>query len=172
MDEAMLLEFTYIERNNVGGNTTAIKTTRTVENAPDITPSGTATNNPAVLHIYRKRKPLDILPKRYDILLDNVVAGNSTGNWKTTVTVNTSGTKTVSATIDGRKAEIRINFQPGGVYYLRSDVDSKTVDTGKTRTNTDKSGKTTTSKVTEVQYTPILQLVDISIGATEFNNIK
>ena len=128
-------------------------------------------NEPASLYIYRKRKPLDIFPKRYEIFLDNALAGNSTGNWKTTITVDTFGSKTLSATIDGRKAEVRISFEPGGVYYVRSDVNSKTVDTGKTKTTTDKNGKTTTSKVTEVQYTPILQLVDKSIGMSEFNAI-
>ena len=129
-------------------------------------------NQPATLHIYRKRKPLDILPRRYDIHLDNTVVGNSTNNWKTTVTVKPPlGTKTVSATIDGRQAEVQINFEPGGVYYVRSDVDSKNVDTGQTKTTTDKNGKTTTSAVKELQQTPILQSVDKSVGESEFNAI-
>ena len=128
-------------------------------------------NQPALLHIYRKRKVLDILPKRYDILLDNVVVGNSTNNWKKTVTVTVLGTKTLTATIDGRNAEIQINFEPGGAYYVRSEVDSKSVETGETKTTTDKNGKTTTTKVTVMQYTPILQLVDKSVGESEFNAI-
>ena len=127
---------------------------------------------PALLYIYRKRKPLDITPKRYDIFLDNTVVANSTGNWRTTVTVNASGTQTVSATIGGREAEVLINFEPGGVYYVRSDVDSKKVDTGRTKTTTDKNGKTTTSAVTETQYTPTLQLVSLSVGESEYNAIK
>ena len=128
---------------------------------------------PVVLNIYRKRKVLDILPKRYEIYLDNTIVGNSTNNWKTTVTVPAPlGTKTVSATIDGRKAEVKINFEPGGVYYVRSDVDSKNVDTGQTKTTTDKNGKTTTSAVKELQYTPILQLVDKKVGESEYNAIK
>ena len=130
-------------------------------------------DNPAMLHLYRKRKVLDfILPTKYDILLDNKAVGNSTNNWKTTVKVTTSGTKTVSATIDGRKATVLINFEPGGLYYVRSDVDSKEVDTGKTKTTTDRNGKTTTTKVTDFEYTPILQLVDNSTGESEFNKIK
>jgi len=129
-------------------------------------------NQPAVLHIYRKRKPLDLLPKRYDIHLDNVVVGNSTNNWKTTVTVPPPlGTKTVSSTIDGRNAEVQINFEPGGVYYVRSNVDSKQVETGETKTVTGKDGKLTTTKVTVVQHTPVLQLVDKNVGESEFNAI-
>ena len=128
-------------------------------------------NQPATLHIYRRRRALDILPKRYDILLDNAVAGNSTNNWKTTVTVTSLGAKTVSADIDGRQANVQINFEPGGVYYVRSDVDSKSVETGETKTTTDKNGRTTTSKVTVIQHTPILQLVDKTIGESEFNAI-
>ena len=129
-------------------------------------------NQPAVLYIYRKRKPLDLLPKRYEIYLDNTIVGNSTNNWKTTATVTPPlGTKTVSATIDGRKAEVQITFEPGGVYYVRSDVDSKNVDTGKTKTTTDKNGKTTTTAVKELQYTPILQSVGKNVGESEFNAI-
>ena len=129
-------------------------------------------SEPALLNIYRKRKPIEILPKRYDILMENVVVGTSTNNWKTTVTVNTFGLQTISSTIDGRKAEVQINFEPGNVYYLRSDVSSKTVETGEIKTYTDKNGKVTTRKVTEIQYTPILQLVDKSVGESEFNAIK
>ena len=128
-------------------------------------------NEPALLHIYRKRRPLDLIPKRYDILLGNIVVGNSTNNWKTTTTVNTFGVNIISSTIDGRTAEVQINFEPGSVYYLRSDVSSNTVDTGKTTTITDRNGRTITRKVTEIQYTPILQLVDKSIGESEFNAI-
>ena len=141
-------------------------TTRTTSSEPAI-----AGDEPALLHLYRKRRALDLLPKRYDILLDNMVVGVSTNNWKTTVTVNTFGTKAVSATIEGRKAEVRINFQPGGEYYVRSEVSSRTVDTGKTQTIRNRNGTTTTSKVTEIEYTPILQLVDKSIGQSELNAI-
>jgi len=130
-----------------------------------------ADNATAILYIYRKRKLLDILPKKYDILLDNTIVGNSTNNWKTTITVNNFGTQTLSATIDGRKANVRINFQSGNVYYVRSDVSSKSVSTGEIRTTTDKNGKTTRTRVTEVQYTPILQLVDKRVGESEFNAI-
>jgi len=55
---------------------------------------------------------------RYDVLLDNVVVGNSNANWKTTTTVTNLGTKTVSATIDGRTVEVQINFEPGDVYSI------------------------------------------------------
>ena len=129
-------------------------------------------SEPATLNIYRKRKPLDIFPKRYDILLDNAIVGNSTNNWKTTTTVTTFGTKTISATIDGKNAQVQMNFEPGGVYYIRSDVDSQTRNTGRTRTTTSIfTGKPVTTQETETLYTPILQLVDISLGASEFNSI-
>jgi hypothetical protein len=111
------------------------------------------------------------LPVRYDVILDNKVVGRKNNNWKTAVKVATSGTQTVSATIDGRKAEVKINFVPGENYYVLCGIDSKTVDTGKTKTTTDKKGKTTTTAVTEVQFTPILQLVDKSVGESEFNAI-
>ena len=122
-------------------------------------------DNPATLYLYRERKLLGgILTTRYDVILDNIAVARTNNNWKTTVKVTTSGTKTVSATIDGRKAEVQVNFAAGGVYYIRCDIDSKTIDTGKT----DKNGK----KVTELQETPILQLVDKSVGEGEFNKIK
>jgi len=125
-----------------------------------------------LLHLYRKRNVLDLFPKRCDIILDNMVVGSSTNNWKTTVTVETFGTKMLTTEIDGKKAEVRINFRPGGEYYVRSEVDAKSVDTGRTRTITDRSGRTTTTKVTETHYTPILQLVEKSLGEREFNAIK
>ena len=144
---------------------------------PATTETDRASNEPALLHMYRKRNNSSLsgllrLRPRYDILLDNTVVGQTTDNWKTIVSINTFGTKTFSAMIDGRKAEARINFQPGGVYYVCSDVDSKTVNTGRTRTTRNKNGPTTTTAVTEIQYTPILQLVDKSIGESEFNAIK
>ena len=128
-------------------------------------------NESAFLYIYRKRKVLDILPKRYDVLLDNIVVGNSTNNWKTTVPVNTYGAKTISASIDGKKAEVHINFEPGGKYYIRSDVFSETRNTGKTQTITARDGSKRTEAVTEIIYTPILQLMESRLGASEFNAI-
>ena len=159
--------------DNWGDSPMPSSTSRTiVENEQTINSDVIGDNEPAVLYIYRKRKALDLFPKRYDIFLDNVVVGNSNNNWKTTMTVNTFGTKTLSATIDGRKAEIRNNFQPSGVYYIRSGVDSKSIETGRNKIYTNKNGKTTTSKETEMQYIPTLQLVDTSIGEPEFKAIK
>ena len=128
-------------------------------------------NEPALLHIYRKRRPLDILPKRYDVIIDNTIVATTTNNWKTTVTINTFELKEVSATIDGRKAAVNISFISGETYYLRCDIKSKSVETGRTKTTTDRNGKTITSKETELQYTPILQLVDKGVGESEFNAI-
>lgn len=130
-------------------------------------------NEPATLHLYRKRRNLiGFLEPRYDIILENVVVGSTTANWKTTVTVDSFGPKTLTATIDGRKAEIQITFEPGAVHYLRCDLNSKTVDTGKTTTTTDRNGRNTTSKVTEIQHTPIFQIVSKSVGESEFNAIR
>jgi len=134
-------------------------------------------NQPATLHIYRTRNRttlgglIGVVP-RYDIFLDNVLVGNSNNNWKTTVNVTSLGTKTVFAMIDGRTADLQINFEPGGVYYLRSDISSATVNTGETRTTQNRDGTTRKTAVTEIQHTPVLQLVDRSIGEREFNAIK
>jgi len=122
-------------------------------------------DNPATLYIYRERKLLGgILPVRYDVVLDNTVVARTNNNWKTTVKVTTQGAKTLSATIDGRKAEVQVNIAPGGIYYLRCDYDTTEIDTGKKG----KDGKA----VKDYIYTPILQLVDKSIGESEFKRIK
>ena len=132
-------------------------------------------NAPATLYIYRPRNTgnlsgmLGALP-RYDVLLDNVVVGRTGTNTKTSVSVTPPfGYKTVSATIDGRSAEVQINFEPGGVYYIRCDVSSQTRDTGRTQTTTNKDGTTSTKAVTETIYTPTFRLMDKSAGEREFN---
>ena len=125
-------------------------------------------NEPALLHIYRKRASivnvLSVPLTRYDILMDNMVVGSRTSNnWKTTITVPTFGVKTLSATIDGRKGEVQITIEPGGVYYVSGDVSSIRRELGKTS----KDGK----PVMETLYTPTFQLVDKRTGETEFNAI-
>ena len=125
-------------------------------------------SEPATLHLYRKRSSvIDILSvplTRYDILLGNTVVGRrTTNNWKTTVTVTSLGAQTLSATIDGRNAEIQIIFEPGGVYYVSGDVSSVRRESG--RTNRDGS------PIMETLYTPTFQLVDGNVGASEFNSI-
>jgi tetratricopeptide (TPR) repeat protein len=146
-------------------------------------------NEPATLHIYRKGGFL-ATSHRYDIFLDNVLVGNSKNNWITSIPVSSFGQKTVSATIEGRKASVQINFEPGGVYYVQSSVKSDQRNTGETRTTTSTNyksegsifkgtykvvpdgKKTTTTAVTETYYTPILQLVDKNIGESEYDAIK
>jgi len=99
--------------------------------------------------------------------------GRVKGNWETSITVSTFGTKTVSATIQGRRAEVRINFEPGSVHYIRCGLSSRIIHTGKYRTYTNsKTGKTTTSEITETEYTPTLQLVNINVGESEYDVIK
>jgi len=125
----------------------------------------------ATIHIYRARNSINLVQVRYDILLDNAVVGRTTNNWKTTLTVNTFGRKTVSATIDGRNARVDINVVSGGVYYIQCNFTSQTRNTGRTRTVTARDGTKRTEPITETLYTPTLQLVDKSVGEREFNSI-
>ena len=134
-------------------------------------------NEPAQLRIYRPRPPLPQRPistlVRFDILLGNtIVAQRISHNWGTTVPVTTFGTQTLSATIDGRRAELQINIQPGGVYYVRAGFSSQQRDTGNTREVRQRDGSTRREAVTETIHTPTLQLVDSSIGSAEFNAIR
>jgi len=129
------------------------------------------TGEPAIIHLYRPRRALTILSVQYDVVLDNASIGRTANNWKTTVTVSEFGAKTLSATIEGRKAEVNLNILPGGVYYVRCDTSSEIVDTGRTRSSTDRAGRIVTAAITNTLYTPTLQLVDKSIGETEFNAI-
>ena len=130
-------------------------------------------DKPASLNIYRKRNIVSFLVPRYDILLDNtVVASRTTSNWKTTITVDSFGSKTLSAMIDGRKIELKINFEPGGVYYVRGNISSETVKTGKIKTITARDGTKKTEPETKIEHTPTLQLMENSIGESDFNAIK
>ena len=139
-------------------------------------------NEPALLRIYRPRggglggvlgRVGDAVSVRFDILFENTVVGRgTTTDWNTTVPITTFGTQTLSATIDGRRAELQINIQPGGVYYVRAGHTSQTRNTGETRTHTNRrTGATETTQVTETLHTPTLQLVDSSIGSAEFNAV-
>ena len=150
-------------------------------------------NEPAILYIYRKsfwKEDGQSSTYKYNIFLDNNVICESKNSLKKPVTVTTFGTKTISAIIENRKAEVKINFEPGGVYYVRSSVKSDTRNTGKYKTVTSTvyksegsifkgtyksvpaGTKTETVPVTETYYTPILQLVDKNVGAFEYNDIK
>jgi hypothetical protein len=131
-----------------------------------------AVTEPALIHIYRTREGLLGTSGRYDVLLDNVVVGRTASNWKTALTVNSFGKKTLSATIDGRSAKVDFDVVPGGVYYIRCGTTSQTRNTGRTTTTTDRNGRRTVNQVTETLYTPTLQFVDKSIGENEFNAIN
>ena len=137
-------------------------------------------NRPAELRIYRPRLTVEgfvtgrsnvsIIPVRFDILLDNTVVGQrTTNNWRTTVPITTFGVKTLSAAIDGRRAELQINFQPGGIYYVRVGYSSQSV--AGTRNVRQPDGSTRTEPTTTTQHTPTLQLIDRSIGSAEFNAV-
>ena len=146
-------------------------------------------DKPATLYIYRKGGFL-ATSHRYNIFLDNQVVCQSENRLKKTVTITTFGTKTMSATIENRKAEVQINIKPGGVYYVRSSVKSDQRNTGQYKTVTtpvyESSGnvfkgtykrtqvgtKTESVAVTETYYTPILEEVSKSVGETEYDAIK
>jgi hypothetical protein len=146
-------------------------------------------DKPATLYIYRKGGFLATSHK-YNILIDNQVVCQSENRLKKTVTVTTFGTKKISATIENRTAEVKINFEPCGVYYVRSSVKSDQRNTGKYKTVTETQYKSSGSifkgtyksepagtitksvPVTETYYTPILEEVSKSIGKSEYDEIK
>ena len=147
-------------------------------------------DKPATLYIYRKSFWNGGSTHKYNIYLDNKVVCESKNSLKKAETVTTFGTKTISATIENRKAEVRINFEPGGIYYLRSSVKTGERPTGKYKTVTtpvytssgsifkgtyksEQTGtKTETVPVTETYYTPILEEVNKSVGEAEYDAIK
>ena len=114
-------------------------------------------NKPAILYIYRKRpKFLDGnigSERHYDVFLDKVLIGRTEDRWKTSVIVKEFGTKTVSAANKRKNATVTVNFEPGGEYYVSASY-------------------TTASVGNIVEYTPILQVVDKSIGKAEYDAIK
>ena len=116
------------------------------ENATFINQKIAYLDKPATLYIYR-RGMVDGFwtPMRLDILLENTLITSAKPNWKTILTVNTFGIQTVSAMIYGKKAEVQINIEPGEIYYVSSWV---------------AEGK------------PIIQLVDKSLGKSEYDSIK
>ena len=147
-------------------------------------------SEPAMLYIYRKGGFLATSHK-YNIFLDNTMVCESKNNLKEIVTVTTFGTQTISATIEGRRAQVQINFEPGGIYYVESSVKSDTRNTGNYKTQTTpvynmtlaesiKKGtkrtqvgtKTEQVPITETYYTPILLLKSQSIGEREYDSIK
>ena len=133
-------------------------------------------NEPATLYIYHKAPSWDgninisnLNSKRYDIFLDKELVGRTENKWKTIVTVKAPlGTKTVSAAINGRKATVNINFEPGGTYYVCASYSVRRVGTGRYTT----SSNGTRSEVTETEYTPVLTLMSKNVGESEFNAIK
>lgn len=148
------------------------------ENADFINLKIAEMGKPAQLHIYYKSSTISISSLlglslvNYDILLDDMVVGRTKNKWKTTVTVNDFREKTVSGAIEGRSSEVRIDFEPGNVYYVRADLSSKTVKTGEIKTRKKKNGAIEKYEETRVEYTPMLQLVSASVGEREFNAIK
>jgi len=146
------------------------------ENAFFINQKTAEIDKPATLYLYRKRGNAiinigNVAP--YDILLDNTTVGRSKNKWKTTATVKDFGTKTVSANIQGRKASVNIEFEPGGEYYVRAGYTSRTVGTGKYSTYKDKDGITRSREITENEYTPTLEVINSkSFGKSEYDAIE
>jgi hypothetical protein len=124
---------------------------------------------PALLHLYSVRRPSTI----FDIYVDNMVVGRSS---RSVVEINTFGRQRVSANIGGRRAEVFINFEPGGIYYVRFGSTSQTRNTGQYNTTPARRGSDgrvtpgTRTPITETLHTPILQLVDRATGEREFNS--
>jgi len=131
-------------------------------------------NKPATLYIYRKvSHEGKSSNQKYNISLGNTIICQSENRLKKIVPVATFGKKTISATINGRKAQVQIDFEPGGEYYVRSAITWYERNTGQTRTSTNLiNGQPVTKQVTENIYTPILELVSNSIGKSEWNSIK
>ena len=103
-------------------------------------------NEPATLYLYRKRWYEGYSTNtRLEILLDNVLIGIASNNWKITKIVNTFGKKNISTTVYGKKAEVQVNVEPGGVYYIQCAI---------------------------AEGRAILRLVDKYIGESDFNSIK
>ena len=116
------------------------------ENAAFVNQKIADLDKPATLYVYRKGMVDGFwTPMRLNILLENTLITSAPPNWKTILTVNTFDTKTVSATIYGKTAEVRINVEPGGIYYISSWV---------------AEGK------------PVLRLEDKSKGKNEYDSIK
>ena len=159
------------------------------ENAAFVNQKIAELDRPATLYIYRKGGFL-ATSHRYNIFLDNKVICQSENRLKKVVTITTFGTKTISATIENRKAEVQINFRPSGIYYVRSSVKSDQRNTGKYKTVTEPVYKTTGSilkgtykreqigtqtkqePIKETYYTPILEEVSKSLGEAEYHEIK
>jgi hypothetical protein len=129
---------------------------------------------PAVIHFYRPYATSRWAANRegYDVVFDGEVVGQAASGWRRSVTTNSFGRKTISAQIEGRRAEVRIYVEPGGVYYVRCDVSSRTVETGRmntTRTTT-RTGyvRTNSTPETRTERTPVLRVVDRNVGEVEF----
>lgn len=142
------------------------------ENADFINSKIAEIEKPASLHLYRKGTLLDLLNDNYDVLLEDIIVGRTKNKWKTTETIDDFGEKTVLAVIDGRKAEVRIDFEPGKVYYVRCDVTSREIKTGEWGTRTKRDGMTERYEKTKTEYTPKFELVNVTVGEREFNSIK
>ena len=144
------------------------------ENAAFIHAKIAEIDKPATLYLYRKRGNaiINLGTVPYDIRLDNMTVGRSKNKWKTSTTVKDFGTKTVSATIEGRKASVNIDFEPGGEYYVRAGYTSRTVGTGKYSTYKDSKGITQSREITKTEDTPTLEVVSKGVGRSEYDAIE
>ena len=136
-----------------------------------------ALNRPAELRIYRPRPAINLgavgrfISQQFNILLDDrLIAANTTDAWNTTVEVTTFGTQTLSASIEGRRATLQIDIQPGGIYYILVGTTSRSVETGGTRAVRQRDGSTQNVAETRTEHTPTLQLVSSTIGAAGFRD--
>ena len=129
---------------------------------------------PALLHIYRLRGVEGLLVN-YDLMLDGVVVAQVKNNTNLTIEVSEFGAKTLSATIGKRSAEVVVNFEPGGEYYLRCGLKSEREKSEPVRfsSRTSLSNEGLRSSVsTNLDYSPTLELTDLSIVEKEFKAIS
>ena len=118
----------------------------TLKTSEETTSETVSNGEYALLHIYRLPKAVGAL-MNYNIHIDKEVICRASNNWKTTVKVSTFGIKTLWAKTE-TKEEVSVDLVPGGVYYLRCSI-----------------------KMGVLTGRPTLELVDNSIGESEFNSI-
>ena len=101
----------------------------------------------ALLYIYRPARATGAMVG-YDIRLGDEVICRAKNKWKTTIPVRNFGQHTVWAKTES-KEEVAVNFEPGQEYYIRCGL-----------------------KMGAFVGRPTLELVDKSIGKSEFNAIE
>jgi len=107
-------------------------------------------NEPATLNVYRMRFTNGSWTStRFNVYLGQMQIGRAAPNWKISVPIHNFGTQTVSVGNTGNRRQVQIDFQPGGVYYVRIGF----VTHGQTSS-------------------PTIEVVSRNIGESEINRIE